>query len=221
MKTKAEVTATRILEAALELFREQGFDTATMRGISERAGVATGAAYYYYPSKDAIVMDFYQRAWDGMQEDIRQRVESVESLDAGLHELIGIKLTHFAPNRDILRALLRSGADPKNPLSPFSPETRPIRDLDIAWFELVIKQAGVRVPRDLRAYLPGVLWFFQMGVILFWITDDSPHQSRTERLLPLACRLVSSLIRFSSIPLMRPLRRPLVDLIRIVTEEKS
>ena len=52
-----------------------------MCGISERAGVATGAAYYYYPSKDAIVMDFYQRAWDGMQEDIRaQRLESVESL---------------------------------------------------------------------------------------------------------------------------------------------
>src|ERR1700679_2669849 len=102
MKTKAETTAARILDAALELFREQGFDTATMRGIAEHAGVATGAAYYYYPSKDAIVMDFYQRAWDGMQEDIRQRVEGVESLEAGLSELIRVKLTHFAPNRDIL-----------------------------------------------------------------------------------------------------------------------
>ena len=190
-----------------------------MRGIAERAGVATGAAYYYYPSKDAIVMDFYKRAWDGMQDDIRQIAERVESVEAGLNELIRIKLTHFTPNRDILRALLRSGADPKNPLSPFSVETKPIRDTDIAWFERVIKQAGVRVPRDLRSYLPGLLWFFQMGVILFWITDDSPHQSRTERLLPLACRLVSSLIRFSSIPLMRPLRRPLVDLIGIVAGE--
>ena len=141
---------------------------------------------------------------------------------AGLNELIRTgKPHHFAPNRDMTcERSCEAEPTPKNPLSPFKAETRPIRDLDIAWFELVIKQAGVRVPRDLRAYLPGVLWFFQMGVILFWITDDSPHQSRTERLLPLACRLVSSLIRFSSIPLMRPLRRPLVDLIRIVAEEK-
>jgi AcrR family transcriptional regulator len=47
MNLKAEATAARILDAALELFREQGFDAATMRGIAERAGVATGAAYYY------------------------------------------------------------------------------------------------------------------------------------------------------------------------------
>ena len=39
-----------------------------MRGIAERAGVATGAAYYYYASKDAIVMDFYERACDQMQK---------------------------------------------------------------------------------------------------------------------------------------------------------
>ncbi|MGB9079563.1 MAG: helix-turn-helix domain-containing protein, partial [Terracidiphilus sp.] len=52
---KAEETGTRILDAALALFRQEGFDNATMRGIAEKAGVATGAAYYYYPSKDAIV----------------------------------------------------------------------------------------------------------------------------------------------------------------------
>src|SRR5271169_4152889 len=98
MSSKAETTATKILEAALALFREQGFDTATMRGIAERAGVATGAAYYYYASKDAIVMDFYQRACDEMQESIRLRLESVENLEDGLSGLIFIKLAHFGPN---------------------------------------------------------------------------------------------------------------------------
>jgi AcrR family transcriptional regulator len=221
MNSKAEATATKILEAALALFREQGVDTATMRGIAERAGVATGAAYYYYSSKDAIVMDFYQRACDEMQESMGLRLEGVKNLENGLSELIRVKLTHFAPNRDVLRALLRNGADPKHPLSPFSAETKHIRDLDIAWFHQVIRQAGVRVPRDLTPHLPGVLWFFQMGVILFWVTDDSPRQSRTEELLPIACKVVSSLIRLSSFPLMRPLRRPVLDLIKIVMGEWS
>lgn len=120
----------------------------------------------------------------------------------------------------MLRALLRNGADPKHPLSPFSSESRSVRDLDIAWFQQLLKRTGVRVARDLAPHLPGVLWFFQMGVILFWVTDDSPGQGRTAKLLPLACKVVSSLVKISSLPLLRPLRRPVLDLIRIVVEEQ-
>ena len=214
--TKAEATASKILNAALALFREQGFDAATMRAIAERAGVATGAAYYYYPSKEAIVMDFYQRACEEMQEELRLKLEDVKALEAGLIDLIRVKLNHFGPNRDVLRALLRNGADPQYSLSPFSAETKPIRDLDISWFQHVVRKSGVSVPRDLAPRLPGLLWFLQMGVILFWVTDDSAGQERTGKLLQQACKLAASLVRLSSLPLMRPLRKPVLELIEIV-----
>src|SRR3984957_1587406 len=206
--SKSEATASKILDAALALFREQGFEAATMRSIAERAGVATGAAYYYYASKDAIIMDFYQRSCEQMQEELRLEMSTAKSLEDGLCKLIRVKLTHFAPNRVVLRALLRNGADPKYPLSPFSGDTKQIRDLDISWFQHVIRQSGVSVPRDLASRLPGILWFFQMGVILFWVTDDSARQERTEKVLPIACKVVASLVRLSSLPLMRPLRKP-------------
>ncbi len=117
-----------------------------MRDIAQKAGVATGAAFYYYPSKDAIVMDFYQRACVEMQPKIQAALEHADSLETRLRELIRVKLVHFAPNRGVLRALLRNGADPRHPLSPFSPETKEIRDVDIAWFRRILVDAG-------RAYL--------------------------------------------------------------------
>lgn len=58
---KAEATRTRILDAALDLFRSQGFDQTIMREIAAEAGVALGSAYYYFESKDALVMAFYTR----------------------------------------------------------------------------------------------------------------------------------------------------------------
>jgi AcrR family transcriptional regulator len=213
---KAEETASRILEAALTLFREEGFDKATMRDIAAKAGVATGAAYYYYPSKEAIVMDFYQQSCADMQPKIEVAVEGVRGLEARLHELIRVKLAHFAPNRGVLRALLRNGADPKYPLSPFSPETAEIREIDIAWFRRILVDCGMRIPRDLEPQLPGVLWLFQMGVIFFWVIDDSPGQVRTTRLLELSTRSVASLIRVSALPFMRPLRKTALQLIAIV-----
>src|SRR5262249_37593318 len=154
---KAEETGLRILDSALALFRQEGFDKATMRDISRKAGVATGAAYYYYPSKDAIVMDFYRRSSAEMQPKIEAAVEGATGLENRLRELIRVKLVHFAPNRSVLRALLRNGADPKHPLSPFSSETREIREADVAWFRRILADCGMRVPRDLEPSLPGVL----------------------------------------------------------------
>jgi AcrR family transcriptional regulator len=213
---KSEETRERILNAALTLFRERGFESATMRDVAEEAGVATGAAYYYYPSKDAMVMDFYRRSCTEMQPKIEAALEHATGLERRLRELIRVKLQHFAPNRSVLRALLRNGADPKHPLSPFSPETQKIREIDIAWFRRILVDCGVRIPRDLGPHLPGVLWFFQMGVIFFWVIDESREQARSNRLLDLAAKGVTSLIRVSALPLMRPVRKAALELVEIV-----
>lgn len=213
---KSEETGRKILQAALELFRNQGFDAATMRDIAREAGVATGAAYYYYESKDAIVMDFYRRASAEMQPQIEDALRSAKGLEKRLRALIGVKLAHFAPNRSVLRALLRSGADPRHPLSPFSVQTEEIRERDIAWFGRILEDCGMRIPKDLASRLPAVLWFFQMGVILFWVIDESPAQKRTARLLDLAVKSVCGLVRVSGLPLMRPVRKTALEIVAIV-----
>jgi hypothetical protein len=74
----------------------------------------------------------------------------------------------------------------------------------------------MRIPRDLEPHLPGVLWFFQMGVILFWVIDESPRQTRTTRLLELAAKSVAFLVRVSGLPLMRPLRKTALLMIELV-----
>ncbi len=186
-----------------------------MRDIAKEAGVAIGAAYYYYPSKDAIVMDFYRRSCAEMQPKIEAALEPARGLENQLRELIRVKLDHFTANRGVMRALLRN-ADPKLPLSPFSPETAEIREIDMAWFRRIVANCGMRIPRDLEPSLPGVLWFFQMGVIFFWVIDDSPAQTRTGRLLELAPKSVAFLIRVSALPLMRPLRKTALQLIELV-----
>ena len=217
--SRKEETGRKILEAALQLFRDEGFDSATMRGIAAKAGVATGAAYYYYDSKDAIVMDFYRRSCEQMQPKIAAALQDAGGLEERLRELIQVKLAHFAQNRGVLRALLRNGADPGHPLSPFSEQTKEIRNIDIAWFGRILENCGIRIPRDLAPHLPGVLWFFQMGVIFFWVIDNSPGQARTARLLELGTKSVASLIRVSALPFLRPVRKSALQLIEVVKGE--
>jgi len=211
---KAEITGRKILDGALNLFRTKGFDEATMRDIAAVAGVAIGAAYYYYPSKDAIVLAFYQRSCIEMQPRIEEAVaKSGGNLEDRLKALIHVKLEYFAPYRGVLRALLKNGADPAHPLSPFSQNNKSIREVDIAWFQKILNDCGIRLPQDLAPHLPDVLWMFQMGVIYFWITDDSHGQHRTDRLLVLGAKIVTSLLKIAGLPLTRPLRKVAVELI--------
>lgn len=214
---KADVTRRKILDAALEMFRNKGFEEATMRDVAEAAGVATGAAYYYYPSKEALVLDFYQRSCTDMQPLIEDALGKVSGgLENRLKTLIHVKLEYFAPHRRVLRALLKNGADPAHPLSPFAENNKQIRNVDVAWFRKVLSSSGVRIPMDLEPYMPEVLWMLQMGVIYFWVTDDSRGQQRTVRLLDLGVKITATLLRIAGLPLTRPARKVAIELIETV-----
>lgn len=213
-RSKSDETRARILAAALELFRRQGFDQTTMREVANEAGVATGAAYYYFDSKEAIVMAFYQQAQDEVHERIVSMLPRKKGARARLRAILELRLEYFAANRKFLGALLRHATDPADALSPFSRETESIREGDIAHFASALE--GVNSPADLAPHLPRLLWLYQMGIILFWLQDSSPSQKRTWELIDKSLTLVVQLIRLAGFPLLRPLRKRVVDLLESV-----
>jgi AcrR family transcriptional regulator len=54
-------TRDRILDVALDLFTEKGFDGTSLREIAERLGVTKAALYYHFASKDDILMALHMR----------------------------------------------------------------------------------------------------------------------------------------------------------------
>jgi len=216
-KAKSDATRGRILEAALQLFRDRGFGATTMREIAERAGVATGAAYYYFDSKDAIVLAFYDQAQQDMTARLEELLAGSRNLAERLRGILQVKLDYFEPSRRFLGAL-SVHTDPNHPLSPFSAQTREIRENDMRFFERAVDSSHVRVPDDLRTYLPRLLWMYQMGMIFFWIYDRSAGQKKTQALIDKSLEVVVRLIKLASLPLTRPLRRMVIDLVDTVTE---
>jgi AcrR family transcriptional regulator len=217
-KKKSEETRTRILEAALALFRKRGFEKTTMRDIARESGVALGAAYYYFDSKDALVMGFYERAQHDLDPLLEDALAKTHGLEERLQAAIEAKFKYFTPNRKLLGAL-SAHIDPQHPLSPFSEQTRAIRERDIGFLRQALDGAETRIPDDLKTQLPRVLWLYQMGLLLFWVYDSSSAQKKTRRLFHKSLSLVVNLIKFSSLPLMRPVRKLVTDLLEIVYSE--
>lgn len=217
-RSKAEETRARILEGALKLFREKGFDATTMRDIAQAAGMSLGSTYYHFDSKEALVMAFYQESQDTLQDRIPEAVAKHKDLASRVRTVIQLRFEQFGPNRAVLGALFRNAADPQHPLSPFSTDTKDIRDKAIAHFEDAVRGSDVKVPKDLQPHLPRLLWMYQMGLILFWIYDRSKGQARTQKLLDKSLPLLVSALKLSKLPLMGPVRAAAIDLLSTVLE---
>ena len=66
----AAVRRKRVIDAALSLADEGGYEAVQMRDVAERADVALGTLYRYFPSKDALLI----AALFEMADDLKRRM---------------------------------------------------------------------------------------------------------------------------------------------------
>jgi AcrR family transcriptional regulator len=194
--TRGEDTRARIHAAALALFRKKGFDATTMRDVAAAADVALGAAYYYFPSKEALVLAYYERTQQesaaiaaaafARTEDVRER------LGAAFHARLDV----LARDRKLLSGIFRSIADPSAELSIFGERTRHVREDSIRIFDDAISTAKEIAALDetARRVLVLALWSLHMGVILYFIHDRSRGQEKTRALVDRSLDLVAGLL---------------------------
>jgi AcrR family transcriptional regulator len=216
IQPRAEDTRRKIYETAMELFREKGFEQSTMRDIAAKAGVALGGAYYYFSSKDAIVLAFYREMQESSNELVLEALAGRKKLQERIRCVLEKRLELLEPNRKFCAALFPHAPDVSDPLSPFSDETRAIREGAIEQMRIAIEGSDAKVPSDLIPRLPYLLWLYQMALIMFWLYDRSTDQERTQRFLEKSLRLLMNLLRVSALPLMKPLRKAGLDLLETV-----
>jgi AcrR family transcriptional regulator len=110
VKSKTEAKRQEILKAAAEVFREVGYERATMSDIRARIGGSKATLYNYFPSKESLLLEVMHHT----KEVELQAV--VVGLDVGAE--------------DVRKELLRFGQEFLAVL--YSPETIAIRRLSIA-----------------------------------------------------------------------------------------
>jgi len=204
---KGEQTKALIMETALEMLRERGYEQTTMRALAERAGVSLGNAYHYFRSKEQLIQAFYARTHDEHIRASAALLERERDLKNRLLEVMRAKITTIEPYHQFAGILFKTAADPKSHLNPFSDQSKAVREESTALFAEVVNGSDARVHKELRSELPYLLWLYHMGIILFWIHDSSPNRRRTHRLVEITVDLLVKMIALASNPLMRPLRK--------------
>lgn len=216
--SKAEQTRTTIRDAAIRLFLRDGYDGTTMRAIAQEAGVSVGNAYYYFASKEHLIQAYY----DGLQvqhaEAAAAVLERERAFEPRLRGVLEAWLDVAASSHVFAGQFFKNAAEPTSPLSPFSPESAPAREASTDLYRRVVEGADLKLAPALRRELPELLWLMQMGVVLFWVHDQSPDQARSRALVRRTTPLVEKLVRLSRLP---GLRGVVDDLIALLGEIRT
>lgn len=73
-------TRERILDVALDLFTEKGFDGTSLREIAEQLGFTKAALYYHYASKDDILLALHMRLHAVGRDGLKQLTDGPVTL---------------------------------------------------------------------------------------------------------------------------------------------
>ncbi|MGP3983882.1 TetR family transcriptional regulator [Streptomyces sp. KR80] len=215
-RAKSEQTRELILETAMRLFEERGYDRTTMRAIAKEAGVSVGNAYYYFASKEHLIQGFYDRM--AQEHTLAARAALAGRTDFA--ERLDITLTTWlrcaAPYHEFAAQFFRNAADPDSPLSPFSEESHPARSLSVALHRDVLMESDLapKIDDELAELLPDILWLHQMGIVLYWVFDRTPGCERTHQFVQRCTPMVARLVGLSRYRVFRPIVRDAKQLIR-------
>ncbi|WP_449283349.1 TetR/AcrR family transcriptional regulator [Leucobacter sp.] len=83
---RRQETRTRLLDAAIEVFAEEGLQGASVEAVCARAGFTRGAFYSNFSSKEQLFLALLEREFERRAEDL---AEKARELEPGLRERSG------------------------------------------------------------------------------------------------------------------------------------
>ncbi|MDH6135395.1 AcrR family transcriptional regulator [Kitasatospora sp. MAA4] len=212
---KSEQTRALILDTAMRLFKERGYDKTTMRAIAAEAGVSVGNAYYYFASKEFLIQGFYDQMTYEHAADARNRMAGKKDFSERLEIALTSWIDCAAEYHGFASQFFRTAADPTSSLSPFSNESHPARAKSVELFHEVLtgSELAPKLDSELADLLPELLWLHLMIVVLYWVFDRTPDTERTREFVRRSTPLAGRVINLSRYRVFRPIVRDAKGLI--------
>jgi AcrR family transcriptional regulator len=105
-----------VIQAATECILEKGYYQASSNDIARRAGVTWGAIQYQFESREGLLLEVLNVAWDALRDQIRDAHINGDTLEERLESLLAVLATHYS-SRDYLahlQILLDLNQDPRS-----------------------------------------------------------------------------------------------------------
>jgi len=189
------ITRRKLITATVDIITEKGFKGATMRAIARRAEVSDATIYNYFPNKEKLLAAYFEEG----QLDTIDTLRGIEnfhtySLQEQLQTLIESKLEQFLSDREFVaiafeRAFQTPVASSSDMADGRALFTTCVKDMIDAAIE-----AGEIPDQPYQGMIPELITDLYLGIVYYWLKDDSEGFTRTTQLLDKSLDLLVSLL---------------------------
>ena len=164
----------RILEAALEVFSNKGFHSATTDEIAERAGVGKGTVYRYFETKDKLFEELVRLRTEELGRRAASIIDSHDDVLTMISKYIRLYFEFFDSNQRLFRLIVQEQLDlgEHSPDEYFRKVMRAIPKLKRKVYEGT--QQGILKDVDFQTVFYGTMGFAH-GVIQKWLARDCSY----------------------------------------------
>lgn len=191
-KERAQLTRQKLVDAALDLFFEKGYENVTVDDICEKAGVSKGAFYGHFKSKDQAVVEEFLKVDDYYQEMLPQILQEETYVDKGI-AFVRLALRYIASQGEmVIKVAYSSQISPGREASPIASRDR----LLYMMAERLIKEAqeAGEVRQDLDgAEIAQIIITSIRGIVYEWCLQDGGFDLEAAA-IPLASVLTDGLL---------------------------
>jgi AcrR family transcriptional regulator len=170
-----EETRERIVSAAVECFKESGFEAATTREIARKAEIAAGTLFNYFASKEAIVSALAAESLGGAEEDFAKRKKPDASLEEDLFLYVAAGLRRLKRHRAYVHVLIQCALSPQ----AITGVARDVDEIRVNHLQHVEEVLAAHDLRDISPVAMQLYWTLYLGILSFWTRDRSPKQEDT------------------------------------------
>ena len=176
---KKLLTKERIVECAIALFAERGYDATTMGDIGEGADVSRATVFNYFPRKEDIISEVFRRRREELDALITEATDATTSTHDRLRRVLGGLARSYEDDGEIRRATVRAWLRAGGPLLPEASDSA-------ALFAEVVRlgQQEGDVPPEVDATNVGlVILDAYVGALFRWVGHEGGEFDLEEQLM--------------------------------------
>ena len=150
-----------ILEVSVEIFSERGYRATGLRDIAERVGLRQPSLYYYFPSKEHILIELYEQVMEDSIRAVLAVAEKGLEPDVAFREVLEERIRYMCMNQRLVRIFFEEEAElPAQLTKKLRRRQREYEDVYVRLLE-----AGVKKGKFQLSTTPRVALYTLLGAV--------------------------------------------------------
>jgi AcrR family transcriptional regulator len=192
-ETKKRETRRAIMQAAMTLFSEKGFDKTSIEELARTAGIGKGTVYGYFPTKSDILHAFCEDELESMRQELTENADKGVPILAQMVRIYMAEFIQITSNREFARIFMQQTAFPRDvDLDKHLEHENNYFSLLFPLLEKAQERGELRKEMDLL-HITGHFYGLYLLLVSAWFSGRIKTEEAEEALTMLFCQALEGL----------------------------